>query len=99
MKKAISSRKRFNLEIKRKVKTVLQQSTNHRIAQLLLLFLVVGSFNNFSLAQNGDLQIIVEIEGSTCWDTMSGEEFESTVTVQFQGKTYRGCGRALHSNQ
>jgi len=46
--------------------------------------------------ENGDLHIIVEIMGSTCWDSMSGEEFESTVTVQFQGRTYRGCGRALH---
>jgi len=45
--------------------------------------------------ENGDLQIVVEIEGNPCLDTMSGEQFESTVTVEFQGRTYRGCGRAL----
>jgi CubicO group peptidase (beta-lactamase class C family)/uncharacterized membrane protein len=46
--------------------------------------------------KNGDLRIVVEIEGNACSDSMSGEQFESTVTVEFQGRTYRGCGRALH---
>ena len=39
---------------------------------------------------------VVEILGEACQDSMSGEEFETTVTVEYQGKTYRGCGRALH---
>jgi uncharacterized membrane protein len=46
--------------------------------------------------ENGDLHIVVEIEGNACRDSMSGEEFESTVTVEFLGRTYSGCGRALH---
>ena len=29
-------------------------------------------------------------------DTMSGEAFETTVTVVLDGKEFRGCGRALH---
>jgi putative lipoprotein len=45
---------------------------------------------------NGDLSIVVEILGEACQDSMSGEQFETTVTVQFQGTTYQGCGRALH---
>ncbi len=46
--------------------------------------------------ENGDLQIVVEIKGNACSDSMSGEQFESTVTVEFLGQTYSGCGRALH---
>jgi uncharacterized membrane protein len=38
----------------------------------------------------------VRLEGSECRDTMSGETFETTVTVTLDGRTLRGCGRALH---
>ncbi len=31
-----------------------------------------------------------------CQDTMSGESFETTVTVVLDGKELRRCGRALH---
>jgi putative lipoprotein len=37
----------------------------------------------------------VLIEGKPCNDVMSGEPFPTTVTVTLEGKTYRGCGRAL----
>jgi uncharacterized membrane protein len=30
-----------------------------------------------------------------CIDTMSGDESASTVVVELDGKTYRGCGEAL----
>ena len=40
--------------------------------------------------------IAVQIDGQTCHDSMSGERFESTVTVVLNGKGYRGCGLALH---
>jgi len=42
----------------------------------------------------GDLQ--VESAARPCHDSMSGEAFESTVVVTWQGQTLRGCGRALH---
>jgi len=42
----------------------------------------------------GDL--ILEITGKPCRDTMSGEQFESTVNVTTKTATLRGCGRALH---
>jgi uncharacterized membrane protein len=45
---------------------------------------------------NGDLTIVVELLGEPCQDSMSGEEFETTVRVEFQGRAYLGCGRALH---
>ena len=37
----------------------------------------------------------VTIEGIPCNDSMSGESFQTTVTVTLDGKTYTGCGRAL----
>jgi uncharacterized membrane protein len=38
----------------------------------------------------------VLLEPGPCRDTMSGEEFETTVTVVLVRGTLRGCGRALH---
>lgn len=40
--------------------------------------------------------IMVQIDGKTCRDSMSGEGFESTVIVTLNDKTYHGCGLALH---
>lgn len=40
--------------------------------------------------------LTVTLEGEPCSDDMSGEAFETTVTVLLNGTTYRGCGRALH---
>ena len=40
--------------------------------------------------------LTVLIRGRRCMDTMSDEEFEVTVTVTLDDKTYRGCGRPLH---
>jgi len=40
--------------------------------------------------------ISVSIFGTTCQDTMSGELFESSVIVELDGKSFKGCGKALH---
>lgn len=45
-------------------------------------------------AQGHDLKVV--LEGTCCTDTMSDEQFETTVTVDFDGVIFRGCGRALH---
>ena len=37
----------------------------------------------------------VLIEGKACSDTMSGENFETTVTVTLDDRVLQGCGRAL----
>ena len=37
----------------------------------------------------------VLIEGKPCSDTMSGESFETTVTVTLGDRVLKGCGRAL----
>ena len=42
-----------------------------------------------------DADTSVLIEGKPCTDSMSGEKFQTTVTVTLDGKTYQGCGRAL----
>ena len=46
--------------------------------------------------QNDKHELSVIIVGRRCLDTMSGEAFETTVTVILDGKKYRGCGKALH---
>jgi putative lipoprotein len=37
----------------------------------------------------------VGLEKRRCEDAMSGEAFTTTVTVELDGETYRGCGRTL----
>ena len=41
-------------------------------------------------------EFIVEVMGRPCRDSMSGELFDTEVSVQWQGQTLSGCGRALH---
>jgi uncharacterized membrane protein len=41
-------------------------------------------------------EIEVELHGSACRDSMSGEAFPVTVRVNFNGVWLSGCGRALH---
>jgi len=38
----------------------------------------------------------VTIEGINCTDSMSGEHFEVSVFIELNGKTLKGCGRALY---
>ena len=42
-----------------------------------------------------DADTSVLIEGKACSDSMSGESFQTTVTVTASGQTLKGCGRAL----
>jgi uncharacterized membrane protein len=41
-------------------------------------------------------ELIVEVIGRPCRDSMSGESFEATVVVTWGEQILRGCGRALH---
>jgi membrane-bound inhibitor of C-type lysozyme len=45
---------------------------------------------------DGDVRVVVALEGRECRDTMSDETLETAVTVRVNDTTYRGCGRALH---
>lgn len=40
--------------------------------------------------------LVIELTGEECFDSMSGERFETTVTLKFGGRSYPGCGQALH---
>jgi membrane-bound inhibitor of C-type lysozyme len=40
--------------------------------------------------------LTILLEGRLCSDTMSGEQFETTVTVTLDDRQFSGCGRALH---
>ena len=46
--------------------------------------------------REGDHRLTVVLEGRSCRDSMSGEAFETRVTVTLDDRTLRGCGRALH---
>lgn len=47
----------------------------------------------FSVKQD---ELKVTIEGVNCTDIMSGEKFEVSVFIEFNGKALKGCGRALY---
>ena len=47
----------------------------------------------FSVKQD---ELKVTIEGVNCTDSMSGEKFEVSVFIEFNGKALKGCGRALY---
>lgn len=38
----------------------------------------------------------LEISAVACADSMSGEQFESTVVIHLGDRQLKGCGRALH---
>jgi uncharacterized membrane protein len=40
--------------------------------------------------------LVIELTGEECFDSMSGKRFETTVTLEFGGRSYPGCGQALH---
>ncbi|MCO6412231.1 MAG: hypothetical protein J5I92_05755 [Thiogranum sp.] len=41
-------------------------------------------------------EIILEVSATRCIDSMSGDAFESTAVVTWNGRAFKGCGRALH---
>ncbi len=47
-------------------------------------------------AENAEHTLKITIIGKACQDTMSGESFASTVSVELDGILFSGCGRALH---
>ena len=46
--------------------------------------------------QNQEQDLEIQLQIRPCRDSMSGELFETTVTVKLDGRTFQGCGRALH---
>ena len=56
---------------------------------------VAGSAFSFESATDAGA-VLVDVAGTPCTDSMSGESFASTVTVMVGETTYRGCGRMLN---
>ena len=48
------------------------------------------------LLESGEHRLVVTLVGVPCADSMSGEGFETTVSLEFDGKQLFGCGRVLH---
>lgn len=40
--------------------------------------------------------LTIEVSGASCRDDMSGDLYESTVTVYWNNQQFHGCGKALH---
>jgi len=47
-------------------------------------------------ANDGGHELVISLDGKRCTDSMSGEQFETTVTVMINGNKLNGCGKALH---
>ncbi len=52
-----------------------------------------GSRTYHITAQSHDLRVLIQPNG--CTDAMSGEPYETTVTVALDGRVYQGCGGPL----
>lgn len=48
------------------------------------------------LASKGEHSITLILEAGPCQDSMSGDSYETMVTVVIDGKELQGCGKALH---
>ena len=40
--------------------------------------------------------LTIEVSGVSCRDDMSGDSYESTVTVYWNNQQFHGCGKSLH---
>jgi uncharacterized membrane protein len=49
----------------------------------------------FSADENGH-KIRIKLEAKKCLDTMSDDSYETSVSLEIDGKKLRGCGMALH---
>jgi uncharacterized membrane protein len=47
-------------------------------------------------AQVDGFPLSIEIAARSCTDSMSGEQFETAVSINLGDRTLTGCGRALH---
>jgi putative lipoprotein len=50
---------------------------------------------SYAVNENGH-ELAITLEGRRCTDSMSGAQFETTVTVMLDGTRFAGCGRPLH---
>ena len=96
--RALGNEPGWYLEISEKTKLLFVGDYGQRRHELILSAPVSDQTARVTTytARSDKNTIIVIISGHICHDTMSGEQFESTVLVRFSSQEYRGCGRALH---
>jgi len=92
--RAIGSDPDWVLEIQRQSRVVLVTDRGAQPVELPLPVPREDQDARTTRWQAGELQIEAIARG--CRDRASGEAFEAEVIVIWQGRTLRGCGRALH---
>ncbi len=92
--RAVGNEPGWSLEIFEKNRAVLVTGYGASRIERLLPQPAVNQQARTTRWDAGDM--IVELTGKTCHDSMTGEPFETTVVVIWNGQTLRGCGRPLH---
>jgi len=92
--RAIGNEPGWNLEIHEMSRVVLVTDYGASRVEVALPESVTDNEARSTRWDAGELTL--ELIGDPCSDSMSGEAFETKVVVSWQGKTLRGCGRALH---
>jgi putative lipoprotein len=92
--RAVGNEPGWNLEIQLQTRIVLVADYGASRVELPLPQPTVDQDARITRWDAGEL--VLEVIGRPCTDTMSGERFESEVTVIWRGQILRGCGRALH---
>lgn len=96
--RAVGNEPGWNLEIREQSKVVLVTGYGSKRYEFDLLILQTdrGARTTVYTADQDGQQMTLSISGKSCSDSMSGEQFESTVEIDLQGEILRGCGKALH---
>lgn len=92
--RAVGNEPGWNLEIRNGARLVLVTDYGASRLELPLPEPVADQTAGTTRWDAGEL--ILDVTGRPCRDSMSGESFESEVVVTWGERTLRGCGRALH---
>jgi len=49
-----------------------------------------------AIKNNKKITLILKAKETACTDSVSGQSYETTVTVHFDGEIFNGCGQSLH---
>ena len=92
--RAVGNEPGWNLEIRGGDRAILITDYGATRIEIPLPKPLVDAKNRMTRWDSGDM--VVEVRGYPCRDDMSGEQFGAQVKVTWRGRTFSGCGRALH---